>query len=117
MLCTLTAGIVLNDIVIIQDVVDPTKYEIQVMGAVAANVSYTMGANLVNTYSAGAKVYGCVTAGGTSVADWIVPVGIATVDKDNATAVFVADKDQAIYVAMDSCTATNNYLITGILRG
>jgi hypothetical protein len=116
MLCTLTAGIVLNDVVIIQDVVDPAIYEIQTMGAVAANVSYTMGANLVNTYSAGAKVYRCVGTGGTQAADWVIPCGIATVDKTNATAIFVAEKDSAIYMKFDSATATCEYVVSGILR-
>jgi hypothetical protein len=73
--------------------------------------------NLANTYGAGAKIYGCVTAGGTSVADYIIPIGIATVDVTNATAIFIADKDEAVYIAMDSCTTINRFLITGILRG
>lgn len=116
MLCTLTAGIVLNDIVIIQDVVDPTLYEINTMGAVAANVSYTLVNNLAHTYAAGARVYGVKTAGGTSVADWILPVGIATVDKSNATAVFVADKDVAVLAEFSAVTATCDFLLTGIRR-
>jgi hypothetical protein len=117
MLCTLTAGIVLNDIVIIQDVVDPTKYEINTMGAVAANVSYTLVNNLANTYASGAKVYGMKVTGGTTAADWIIPVGVATVDKTNATAVFVAEKDQAVLVEASAVTATCDFQVSGILRG
>jgi hypothetical protein len=116
MLCTLTAGIVLNDIVIIQDVVDPTKYEINTMGAVAANVSYTLVNNLANTYDAGAKVYGVKTGGGATVAKWIIPVGVATVPKDNATALYVADKDEAILIEASAVTATCDFYCAGTLR-
>lgn len=116
MLCTLTAGIVLNDIVIIQDVVDPSKYEINTMGAVAANVSYTLANNLANTYSAGAKVYGVKVGGGATVADWIIPVGVATVEKSNAGAVYVADKDQAVLIEASTVTATCDFFCSGFTR-
>ena len=116
MLCTATAGIVLNDIVIIQDVVDPALYEINTMGAVAANVSYTLANNLANTYKAGAKVYGVKVGGGATVADWIIPVGAATVDKSNATAVYVAEKDEAVLIEASAVTATCDFFVSGNLR-
>lgn len=116
MLCTATAGIVLNDLVIIQDVVNPLLYECAVMGAVAANVSYTLVANLVNTYSAGAYVYGCSITGGTTPAEYAYITGAAQVEKSNAGGVLVANKAQAVYVTYDACTATCNYIISGFLK-
>lgn len=116
MLCTLTAGIVLNDLVIIQDVVDPTLYECAVMGAVAANVSYTLVANLVNTYSAGAYVYGCQITGGTTAPEYAMAVGAATVTLGTGGGpVLVANKAQACYVITTN-TASNSFIMSGFLR-
>lgn len=116
MLCTLTGGIVLNDLVIVQDVVNPLLFECAVMGAVAANVSYTLVANLVNTYSAGAYVYGCCITGATTPAEYAYITGAAQVEKSNASGVLVLNKAQACYVTYDACTATCNYIISGFMR-
>ena len=116
MLCTATAGIVLNDLVIVQDVVNPLLYEVNTMGAVAANVSYTLVNNLANTYSAGAYVYGCAITGGTTPAEYAYITGAAQVEKSNAGGVLVMNKAQACYVTYDACTATCNYIISGFLR-
>ena len=116
MLCASTAGIVLNDLVVIQDVVDPTRFEVNTMGAVAANVSYTLANNLANTYAAGAYVYGCRITGGTTASDYAFITGAAQVEKSNASGVLVLEKAQACYITFDACTATNNYIISGFLR-
>lgn len=114
--CTATAGIVLNDLVIIQDVLDPTLFECNVMGAVAANVSYTLVNNLAHTYSAGAYVYGCSITGGTTPAEYAYITGAAQVEKSNAGGVLTLNKAQACYVTYDACTATCNYIVSGFLR-
>lgn len=116
MACTTTAGIVANDIVIVQDVVDPTKYERIVVQAVAANVSYTFTTNLVNGYSSGAKIYLMKSGGGASAANWNIPVGATTIDKENATAVVVTEKDQAMLVEFSNKTATCEFILSGVMR-
>lgn len=115
-LCTATAGVVANDLVIIQDVVDPDKYEYQVIGAVVANTSYATTANLANTYAAGAKIHCVCTGGGASAPDFSIAVGIATVEKSNATAVFVADKNEAVLWSHSAATAICDMYMSGILR-
>jgi len=116
MTCLATAGIVANDIVIIQDSVDPALYEIGVVASVIANTSITMTNNLTNTYSAGAKIHGCVIAGGTTAAEMVLDVGVATISESNETAVFVADKNEAIYITHSAATATCNMYMSGFLR-
>jgi hypothetical protein len=114
--CTATAGIVANDIVIIQDSVDPTLFERKVVSSVTANTKYVMTANLTNSYSAGATIRLMKSGGGASAAAWSFAVGIATVDKQNNTAVFVGDKDKAILVEQDSCTTVCATHIAGVYR-
>jgi len=114
MLCALTAGIVLNDLVVIQDVVDPLLCEVNVMGAVAANVSYTLVNNLAYAYSAGAYVYGCAITGGTTAPEYAMPVGAATVQLAGYP-LLVLKRQQACYV-VTTCTATNAFIVSGFQR-
>lgn len=113
--CTATAGIAATDIVIIQDAVDSTLIESDIVAAVAANVSYTITNNLVNSYSAGALIY-LVDAGAATVPAWSYVIGAATVTKSNGTAVFVVEKNQALYLVFDGCTAICDIHSAGFLR-
>lgn len=115
-LMTNTTGFAIGDTVIVQHASDPTLFEIHLLAGVAAGVSITTTANLTNTMPVGSNVYGVITGGGASLADWIIPVGIATVSESNATAVFVSDEDIAVLMRMDSVTATCNYMVTGFTR-
>jgi hypothetical protein len=116
MACTATAGVVANDLVIIQDAVDKTLFEYNVIGVVAANVSYTMTTNLANTYAAGSKIHAVCITGGTTAPEYVINVGAATVQEICAEGVFVAEKNVAVLMQFDSCTAACSYYAVGFQR-
>lgn len=113
--CTATTGIAATDIVIIQDSRDSTLFESDLVASVVANVSYTITNNLVNSYSAGANIY-LVDAGAATVPAWSYVIGAATITKSNGTAVFVVEKDQALYLVFDGVTTLCDIHSAGFLR-
>ncbi len=115
--CAVTAGIVASDTVIIQDVVDPQKYEVNTISSVSANVKYVTGSNLAYTYAVGAKIFLMIGTGGTTAPHFENPVGIATVSIENADAVFVEEaQDTPLLIKQDSCTSVCAMAVTGVYR-
>lgn len=112
-LCNMTDGIVDDDVCLIQDALNPEIYEVIDIDTTNPNVSYTTKANLVNSYSANAKVYLFKAGGGVTASDFGIPVGIATVKEENNTAVYSADENQAILIEFDACTATCDFYVAG----
>lgn len=106
-----TTGIVDDDVCLIQST--PGVYEVIDIDTVVANVSLTTKVNLVNNYPAGTKIYVFKSGGGVSPAHYNIPVGIATVEKENDTAIIASEEDQAILAEFDSCTTICDFFVSG----